>query len=103
MLIARYILRKPIHEKAAKNRIFSAIDTAIETEGLKITLMLRLSPVIPFNALNYFMGITGVKLRDYIIGNVGMIPGTAVFVYFGTSISSLASLAGDDNDDSSKT
>lgn len=101
-LLARYVLRKIVHEKSQKYRIFSAIDTATETEGLKLTLMLRLSPVIPFNALNYFMGITGVKFKDYVIGNIGMIPGTAVYVYFGTSISSLTSLAGETDEANSE-
>ena len=60
---------------------------------MKITFLLRLSPVIPFNLLNYFMGLTGVKLSHYVVANLGMIPGTAAYVFFGTSISSVADAA----------
>lgn len=52
-----------------------------------------MSPLIPFNVFNYFMGITGVRVFKYSVGGLGMIPGTAVYVYFGSTISDLASVA----------
>jgi uncharacterized membrane protein YdjX (TVP38/TMEM64 family) len=70
-----------------------AIDRAISSEGLKLVVLLRLCPVLPFNALNYMMGITSVKTMDYIIGCVGMIPGTLVYVFIGTTISDIADTA----------
>ena len=70
-----------------------AIDKAIHKEGLKLVLLLRLCPVMPFNAMNYLMGITSVEAKDYIIGCVGMIPGTLVFVFIGTTISDIADTA----------
>ena len=62
----------------------------MESEGLKFTFLLRLSPLVPFNAFNYIMGATGVKFWDYAIGGTGMIPGTIVYVFIGTTISNLA-------------
>ena len=56
-------------------------------------LLLRLCPVLPFNAMNYLMGITSVEAKDYIVGCVGMIPGTLVYVFVGTTISDIADTA----------
>jgi uncharacterized membrane protein YdjX (TVP38/TMEM64 family) len=44
----------------------------------------RLSPVFPFNLLNYSYGLTSVSLRDYFFASwAGMIPGTILYVYIG--------------------
>ena len=56
-------------------------------------ILIRLCPVIPFNMLNYLMGITDIKFKDYLIGSVGMIPGTIVYVFVGTTISSISEAA----------
>lgn len=58
-----------------------------------MTFLLRLSPAIPFNLFNYMMGITKVPLAKYTIGGLGMIPGTIVYVYFGTAISNISDAA----------
>ena len=73
--------------------MFKAIDKAIESEGLKLIVLLRLCPLIPFTILNYLMGGTAISLRHYAIGSFGMIPGTIVYVFIGTTISSIADAA----------
>jgi uncharacterized membrane protein YdjX (TVP38/TMEM64 family) len=55
-------------------------------------LLTRLSPVFPFNLLNYAYGVTGVSLRDYVLASVGMIPGTIMYVYIGSLAGSIATL-----------
>ena len=83
-LIGRYLARGWISNKIAGNEKFSAVDKAVGKEGFKIVLLTRLSPVFPFNLLNYGMGVTGVSLKDYAIASIGMIPGTIMYVYFGS-------------------
>ncbi len=83
-LIGRYLARGWISSKIAGNEKFSAVDKAVGKEGFKIVLLTRLSPVFPFNLLNYGMGVTGVSLKDYAIASIGMIPGTVMYVYFGS-------------------
>jgi uncharacterized membrane protein YdjX (TVP38/TMEM64 family) len=89
-LVGRYFARAWVGKKIEGNNKFKAIDSAVGREGLKIVLLTRLSPVFPFNLLNYAFGITGVSLKDYFIGSVGMIPGTIMYVYIGSLTGNLA-------------
>ncbi len=91
-LVGRYLARGWVNQKIEGNPNFSAIDNAVADEGLKIVLLTRLSPVFPFNLLNYAFGITGVSLKDYALGSVGMIPGTIMYVYIGSLAGDLARL-----------
>ena len=95
-LIGRYLARNWVSSKIADNKKFMAIDKAVGTEGLKIVLLTRLSPIFPFNLLNYAFGVTAVSLKDYFIGCTGMIPGTIMYVYIGSLASNLA-LIGTEN------
>lgn len=89
-LVGRYLARGWISKKIEGNQKFAAIDKAVAKEGFKIVLLTRLSPVFPFNLLNYAFGITGVSLKDYALGSVGMIPGTIMYVYIGSLAGNLA-------------
>lgn len=92
-LIGRHLARGWVKDKlAAGNATFEAIDRAVAADGFKIVLLTRLSPVFPFNALNYLYGLTGVRLRDYAIASVGMVPGTVLYVYLGASFKSLTDI-----------
>lgn len=96
-LAGRYVARGWISKKIAGNQKFSAIDRAVGQEGFKIVLLTRLSPVFPFNLLNYGLGVTGVALKDYVLASVGMIPGTIMYVYIGSLAGSIATIGGETN------
>ena len=54
-------------------------------------LLTRLSPVFPFNLLNYALGLTSVSFRDYLLASwLGMLPGTMLYVYVGSTLRQLA-------------
>ncbi|MGA7938232.1 MAG: TVP38/TMEM64 family protein [Kovacikia sp.] len=89
-LVGRYLARGWISKKIEGNQKFAAIDKAVAREGFKIVLLTRLSPVFPFNLLNYAFGITGVSLKDYALGSIGMLPGTILYVYIGSLAGDLA-------------
>jgi uncharacterized membrane protein YdjX (TVP38/TMEM64 family) len=91
-LIGRYFARDWVNAKVKQNPKFTTIDHAIAREGLKIVFLLRLSPLFPFNLLNYALGITQVSLKDYVIGSLGMIPGTLLYVYIGSLAGNVAML-----------
>ena len=83
-LIGRYLVRDWVYQRIAGNEKFRKIDEAVSQEGFKIVFLTRLSPVFPFSLLNYAFGVTGVSLRDYLLGFLGMIPGTVMYVYLGS-------------------
>ncbi|MBC1197127.1 TVP38/TMEM64 family protein [Microcystis aeruginosa BLCCF158] len=91
-LVGRYLARGWVAEKIQGNNKFQAIDEAVGKEGLKIVLLTRLSPIFPFTLLNYAYGVTGVSLKDYLLGCAGMIPGTIMYVYIGSLAGSLATI-----------
>jgi uncharacterized membrane protein YdjX (TVP38/TMEM64 family) len=93
-LVSRYLVRGAIEKRLQGEARFAAIDRAVAAEGRKIVLLLRLSPLIPFNLLNYTLGITRVTFRDFVIGSVGMLPGTLLYVYYGKLAGDVAALAG---------
>lgn len=93
-LVARYIARDAIEQRLEGNNRFAAIDRAVGREGLKIVFLLRLSPVFPFNLLNYALGLTNVRFADYFIACLGMIPGTLLYIYYGRLVGDVAQLAG---------
>ena len=92
-LVARYVARDAIEQRLQGNDRFSAIDRAVGREGFKIVVLLRLSPVFPFNLLNSALGLTGVGFRDYALASVGMLPGTLLYIYYGKVAGEVAQLA----------
>ena len=91
-LVGRYVARGWVAKKIAGNQKFAAVDNAVGREGLKIVLLTRLSPVFPFNLLNYAYGVTGVSLKDYILGTIGILPGTIMYVYIGSLAGNIATI-----------
>jgi uncharacterized membrane protein YdjX (TVP38/TMEM64 family) len=91
-LIGRYLTRNWVQRQIDQAPKFKAISQAVAQQGFKIVLLTRLSPVFPFNLLNYAYGLTTVSLRDYVLGSIGMLPGTIMYVYIGSLAGSLATL-----------
>ena len=93
-LVARYLARGWVEHKLESKPRFQTIDRAVADQGRKIVFLLRLSPIFPFNLLNYALGLTKVRFADYLIACFGMIPGTFLYVYYGKALGSLAAVAG---------
>ncbi|HCQ23518.1 MAG: hypothetical protein AN481_05240 [Aphanizomenon flos-aquae LD13] len=89
-LVGRYLARGWVKEKISSYKKFTNIDQAVSKEGLKIVFLIRLSPLFPFNLLNYALGLTNVSLKDYSLASFGMIPGTIMYVYLGYLAGDLA-------------
>ena len=90
--LGRFVARDWVRRRAAKYPKLGAIDAAVGEQGLKVVLLLRLS-LAPYNFLNYALGLTRVRLRDFLIGTwVGMLPAVAVLCYLGSLITDAAQL-----------
>lgn len=92
-LIGRYFVRAWVESRLVSMPRFAALDRAIGDRGALIVLLTRLSPVFPFNLLNYGLGVTRVKFLHYVGASwLGMLPATALYVYLGSVGQSLAAL-----------
>jgi uncharacterized membrane protein YdjX (TVP38/TMEM64 family) len=91
-LVGRYLARDWVSQRLKNLVKFQQIDRAVAQGGFKIVLLTRLSPIFPFNLLNYAFGVTGVSLKDYTLASIGMLPGTVMYVYIGSLGGDLAQL-----------
>lgn len=83
-LIGRTFLRSYVEGILEDYPDFQKIDKAIESEGFKLMLLLRLSPIFPFALSNYLYGVTSIKFWPYFWGTMlGFLPGTVAYVYTG--------------------
>jgi uncharacterized membrane protein YdjX (TVP38/TMEM64 family) len=89
-LVSRYVARDALFRRFSHMRKFRAIQHATEHEGRKIVFLLRLSPAVPYNFLNYALGLTSVKFVDYMIACIGMLPVIIMWVYYGGVIGDVA-------------
>jgi pyruvate/2-oxoglutarate dehydrogenase complex dihydrolipoamide dehydrogenase (E3) component/uncharacterized membrane protein YdjX (TVP38/TMEM64 family) len=92
-LVARYLLRDSIQARFGKT--LAPINEGVRKDGTFYLLTLRLVPVFPFWAVNLLMGLTPMGAgRFYLVSQLGMLAGTAVFVNAGTQLAAIQS-AGD--------
>ena len=88
--IARYAARPWIERRVRQRGLFQAIDRAIRRKGLLVVFLSRIVMLLPFPALNYTLGLSAVRFRDYVVGsNLGMLPPYFLFVYLGTTVSNV--------------
>lgn len=91
-LTSRFLLRDQIQERFHKH--FEKANKALEKEGAYYLFSLRLIPVVPFFVINLVMGLTALPTRTFWwVSQLGMLPGTAIYVYTGASIPSLQELS----------
>jgi uncharacterized membrane protein YdjX (TVP38/TMEM64 family) len=93
-LVGRYVARDWVERRIGGDVRFEALDRSIGRQGLKLVVLLRLTPVMPYNLLNYALGLTRVRLSQYVVGAFGMLPGTLLYVYSGRVAGDIAAAAG---------
>lgn len=86
-LTGRWVARAWVMKLVRHRPSMAAIDEAVGAGGWKMVMLLRISPVFPFNVLNYALSLTRIRWREYAVATfVGMLPGTALFVYLGSVV-----------------
>lgn len=92
-LVSRYLARDWIAAHIANSPRFKALDSATRHEGFLIVFLARLSPLFPFNLMNYGLGLTGVRFRDFLLASwIGMLPATVLYVYVGSLAKNVSQL-----------
>ena len=88
--LGRYLLKNWVKHQLSKNRYLQAINRAIAAEGWKIAILLHISPIIPFNILNYALGASKLAFKDFIIATaIGIIPGVMLYTFLGSAFGDL--------------
>ena len=83
-LLSRYLFGETLEDWLKDRPMFRAVKNAVDEEGWRALVLLRLSPAVPFGMLNYLLGLTRIPLGTYVIWTViGNAPGTMVDVYIG--------------------
>ena len=84
--ISRHWLGRTIRKRCLKNhKTFMAVNAVISDNGWKTVLLLRLTP-LPFSVVSYFLGITKVKTRDFLLGNMIEALHISLWLYVGKSL-----------------
>ncbi len=85
-LLARYAGRGTV-ERFVSGRQLEKFDRVVSGSGFSAVLFTRFVPLLPFNLLNFAWGLTGVNLRDYVIGTaIGILPGSFVYANLAGSV-----------------
>ena len=93
-LLSRFLFRDAIQSKFGKR--LESFNESLQREGPFFLFTLRLIPAVPFFVINAVMGLTPIKTRTFWwVSQLGMLAGTAVFVYAGSSVPNLQALADD--------
>ncbi|WP_050907701.1 TVP38/TMEM64 family protein [Vibrio harveyi] len=92
-LSSRYLLREWVQSKFGNK--LGAFNQGVEKDGAFYLFSLRLIPVFPFFLINLLMGLTPMTIaRFYLTSQIGMLPGTAVYLNAGTQLATIDSLSG---------
>jgi uncharacterized membrane protein YdjX (TVP38/TMEM64 family) len=79
--------------RMARYPAVDAVGRAVESEAFKVVFLTRLSPLFPFNLLNYAFGLSSVPFKTYVLASwIGMLPGTLMYIYLGSAARSVAEL-----------
>lgn len=91
-VLSRYFLRETIQGRFGDK--LASFNEALQREGAFYLFTLRLIPAVPFFVINVVMGLTPLKTSTYWwVSQVGMLPGTVVYVYAGSQFPDLQTLA----------
>ena len=83
-LAARYLLRDKVRSLLNRRPKYRKLDKAVADDGWQVVVLLRLSPIVPFNLQNYALGVTAISFLQYLTATlIGIAPGIAIYVYFG--------------------
>ena len=93
LLVSRFLFRDLVQSRFADS--LRTINSGVEKDGVSYLLFLRLVPAFPFFVINLVMGLTRMSAwKFFVVSQIGMLPGTLVFVNAGTQLAQIESPAG---------
>lgn len=95
-VLAFVVVRQLAHDLVAPHldrRVLRAVDARLRRRGWLAVASLRLIPAVPFSVLNYCSAVSSIRFRDYLVGTVGVIPGSVAIVVLGDALTGTTSPA----------
>ncbi|MDP6235330.1 MAG: VTT domain-containing protein [Candidatus Poseidoniaceae archaeon] len=89
-LLGRWLFRESIQRSIMSDKRLQNIETALTVDAMKISVLVRLSPLIPDEWLNYLMSATPVSLRVYMVSNCSGIVYSLAYAYYGHALGRFA-------------
>ena len=83
------MFRKKAKKAAKKFPVLRALDMAMDSDGVKLLIIMRCCPIVPHAIQNYFMGATAIKMRDFAPTGFFIAPYPAMMIFYGTTLSSI--------------
>uniref|UniRef100_A0A7S0MSD9 VTT domain-containing protein n=1 Tax=Pyramimonas obovata TaxID=1411642 RepID=A0A7S0MSD9_9CHLO len=100
-VIGRYLLRESVTRWLENHEKWAIVDKAIQKDGWKMVVLLRLAPYIPYNLLNYALSLTAIEFHEYfVVSAVAIIPGVCLYVYLGSLAKDIGEAVSKDSNDS---
>jgi uncharacterized membrane protein YdjX (TVP38/TMEM64 family) len=82
--LSRSLFRANVERLVSRRPRLRNLEALIVREGWKLVCLLRVSPIMPFSATSIALGLSGVSLRDYVIGTLASLPALCGYVFIGT-------------------
>jgi len=92
-VVAHRLAGTRLVDRLIRDRRVAVVRLAVAGEGAWVQFLLRLSPIVPFVLLNYALGLSRVRFRDYLVACVGMIPAIVMYTYYGRVVGDVAKIA----------
>ena len=89
-ILGRWLFRDSIQEAIANDQRMVNIEAALGEDAMRISVLVRLSPILPDEWLNYIMSATPVTLRVFLLSNVSSIIYCIIYAYYGHALGSIA-------------
>lgn len=91
--VGRLLSGGSLDRLAASNARVAAVSRLAEQQGLKITILLRATPVMPQNLMGYLLATTKLRFWHFALGTaIGLVPATVVHAYLGSIVDDAVSL-----------
>jgi uncharacterized membrane protein YdjX (TVP38/TMEM64 family) len=91
--VARSVTGTRLVRWVMRDRRVEGVRRAVARKGAWVQFLLRLSPIVPYVLLNYALGFSRVRVRDFLVACFGMIPTIVMYTYYGRVVGDVAKIA----------
>ena len=89
-VLGRWLFRESIQEAIKNDQRMVNIESALGEDAMRISILVRLSPILPDEWLNYIMSATPVSLRVFLVSNTSSLIYCLIYAYYGHALGSIA-------------